>query len=56
MAIAGSRPPVIVIAGPTASGKSALALALAEQNDGVIVNAERANLSRLADSERCARC
>jgi tRNA dimethylallyltransferase len=46
MAIAGSRPPVILIAGPTASGKSALALALAEQNDGVIVNADSAQIYR----------
>jgi len=30
----------ILIAGPTASGKSALALELAEKNDGVIVNAD----------------
>jgi tRNA dimethylallyltransferase len=32
--------PVILIAGPTASGKSALALDLAEKLDGVIVNAD----------------
>ena len=31
---------VVLIAGPTASGKSALALALAERMDGVIVNAD----------------
>jgi tRNA A37 N6-isopentenylltransferase MiaA len=29
--MAASRPPLVVIAGPTASGKSALALALAQQ-------------------------
>jgi tRNA dimethylallyltransferase len=34
------RPPVALIAGPTASGKSALALALAEAADGVVVNAD----------------
>jgi tRNA dimethylallyltransferase len=34
------RPPVALIAGPTASGKSAVALALAEQSGGVIVNAD----------------
>jgi tRNA dimethylallyltransferase len=34
------RPPLILIAGPTASGKSALALTLAQQIDGVIVNAD----------------
>ena len=33
-------PSVLVIAGPTASGKSALALALAEQLDGVVINAD----------------
>jgi tRNA dimethylallyltransferase len=40
------RPPLIVIAGPTASGKSALALAIAQQNDGVIVNADSAQVYR----------
>lgn len=30
----------VLIAGPTASGKSALALALAQQQDGIIVNAD----------------
>jgi len=33
-------PPVVVIAGPTASGKSALALALAEQMRGTVINAD----------------
>lgn len=32
--------PVIIVAGPTASGKSALALALAERLDGVVINAD----------------
>jgi tRNA dimethylallyltransferase len=41
-----SKPPVVVIAGPTASGKSALALALAQQIGGVIVNADSAQLYR----------
>jgi tRNA dimethylallyltransferase len=40
------RPPVVVIAGPTASGKSALALALAQQIGGVIVNADSAQVYR----------
>jgi tRNA dimethylallyltransferase len=40
------RPPVALIAGPTASGKSALALALAEQSGGVIVNADSAQIYR----------
>ncbi len=35
---------VALIAGPTASGKSALALALAERSNGVIVNADSAQL------------
>jgi tRNA dimethylallyltransferase len=42
----GIRPPVAVIAGPTASGKSALALRLAEQTSGVVVNADSAQLYR----------
>jgi tRNA dimethylallyltransferase len=41
-----TRPPLAVIAGPTASGKSALALALAEYTGGVIVNADSAQLYR----------
>jgi len=41
-----SLPPVALIAGPTASGKSALALALAEQSNGVIVNADSTQLYR----------
>ena len=41
-----SKPPLVVIAGPTASGKSALALALAQQINGVIVNADRAQIYR----------
>jgi tRNA dimethylallyltransferase len=40
------RPPVFVIAGPTASGKSGLALALAQQIRGVIVNADSAQVYR----------
>jgi tRNA dimethylallyltransferase len=41
-----SKPPLAIIAGPTASGKSALALALAEQKHGVIVNADSAQIYR----------
>ena len=41
-----SQPPVALIAGPTASGKSALALALAKQVGGVIVNADSAQIYR----------
>jgi cytidylate kinase len=40
------RPPVVIIAGPTASGKSALAIALAEQSGGAIVNADSAQMYR----------
>jgi tRNA dimethylallyltransferase len=40
------KPPLVVIAGPTASGKSALALALAQQIDGVVVNADSAQVYR----------
>ncbi len=40
------KPPVALIAGPTASGKSALALALAEAGGGVIVNADSAQVYR----------
>jgi ketol-acid reductoisomerase/tRNA dimethylallyltransferase len=41
-----TRPPVALIAGPTASGKSGLALALSEATGGVIVNADSAQLYR----------
>ena len=41
-----SLPPLALIAGPTASGKSALALLLAERRDGVIINADSAQVYR----------
>jgi tRNA dimethylallyltransferase len=41
-----SNPKAILLAGPTASGKSALALALAEQSGGVIVNADSMQVYR----------
>jgi tRNA dimethylallyltransferase len=41
-----SLPPLALIAGPTASGKSALALALAEASDGVVINADSAQVYR----------
>jgi tRNA dimethylallyltransferase len=44
--MAEPKPPLVVIAGPTASGKSALALALAQQIGGVIVNADSAQIYR----------
>ena len=40
------KPPLILIAGPTASGKSGLALALAQQTGGVILNADSAQVYR----------
>jgi tRNA dimethylallyltransferase len=40
------RSAVILIAGPTASGKSALALALAEQRGGTIINADSMQVYR----------
>src|SRR5437764_295201 len=46
IAMPSSKPPVVVIAGPTASGKSALGLALAQQMGGVIVNADSAQIYR----------
>jgi tRNA dimethylallyltransferase len=41
-----SRPPLALIAGPTSSGKSALALELAERADGVVINADSAQIYR----------
>jgi len=35
-----AKPDVIVVTGPTASGKSALALALAERRNGAVINAD----------------
>src|ERR1041385_6585009 len=40
------QPEAILIAGPTASGKSALALALAEQLGGTVVNADSMQVYR----------
>lgn len=42
--MANSLPPLALIAGPTASGKSALALALAEQANGIVMNADSAQV------------
>ena len=41
-----TNPPLALIAGPTASGKSAVALALAERTGGVIINADSAQVYR----------
>jgi tRNA dimethylallyltransferase len=43
---ASSKPELALIAGPTASGKSALALALAERRNGVVINADSAQVYR----------
>ena len=40
------RPDIILIAGPTASGKSALALALAETHGGIVINADSMQVYR----------
>jgi len=40
------KKPVLVIAGPTASGKSALAMALAQTLDGTLINADSMQLYR----------
>ncbi|MEE8534514.1 MAG: tRNA (adenosine(37)-N6)-dimethylallyltransferase MiaA [Kiloniellales bacterium] len=39
-------PPLVIVAGPTASGKSALALAVAEAFDGVVINADSMQVYR----------
>ena len=44
-----ARPPVVVVTGPTASGKSDLALELAERFDGEIVNADSMQVYRYMD-------
>ena len=41
-----AKPPLALIAGPTASGKSALALALVERENGVVINADSAQVYR----------
>ena len=40
------RPPALIVAGPTASGKSALALALAAQLGGTVINADAMQVYR----------
>ena len=45
-AVEGSRAPVIVVTGPTASGKSGLALAIAEAFDGTVINADSMQVYR----------
>ena len=43
------RPPVMVILGPTASGKSALALAVAKRIGGEIISADSRQVYRELD-------
>ena len=45
-ALAAARPPAILVAGPTASGKSALALAVAREFGGVVINADSMQVYR----------
>jgi tRNA dimethylallyltransferase len=45
----GSRPRILVICGPTASGKSELALRLAQELDGEIINADSMQVYRGMD-------
>ncbi len=42
----GAKPTLALIAGPTASGKSALAMALAERANGVVINADASQVYR----------
>jgi tRNA dimethylallyltransferase len=44
-----TRPPVVVVTGPTASGKTALAIELALRIDGEIVNADSMQVYRFLD-------
>ena len=44
--MAKPKPPLALIAGPTASGKSALALAFADAAGGVVINADSAQIYR----------
>ncbi|MEK9671714.1 MAG: tRNA (adenosine(37)-N6)-dimethylallyltransferase MiaA [Rhodospirillaceae bacterium] len=41
-----NQPPVLIVAGPTASGKSALAMQLAERLGGIIINADSMQVYR----------
>ena len=47
--VPAKRPRVVVVTGPTASGKTALAIALAEAFDGEIVNADSMQVYRYMD-------
>jgi tRNA dimethylallyltransferase len=41
-----TQPPVVIVTGPTAGGKSGLALELAEAFDGVVINADSMQVYR----------
>ena len=43
------RPPIVVVCGPTASGKTALAVALAQVLDGEVVSADSMQIYRRMD-------
>jgi tRNA dimethylallyltransferase len=45
----GSRPPVVVVTGPTASGKTAIGIRLARRFDGEILNADSMQVYRYLD-------
>lgn len=45
----GQRPPLVVVAGPSAAGKSAAAIALAEHFDGEVINADSMQVYRYLD-------
>ncbi len=45
-AVGGRTGPVVIVTGPTASGKSSLALRLAEAFDGVVINADSMQVYR----------
>jgi tRNA dimethylallyltransferase len=49
MSPSDARPPVVVLTGPTATGKSAVALALAERFEAEIVNADSMQVYRYLD-------
>jgi tRNA dimethylallyltransferase len=44
-----SRPPVVVVTGPTASGKTELAIEIAERFDGEVINADSMQIYRELD-------
>ena len=43
------RPPIVVVCGPTAPGKTALAVALAQVLDGEVVSADSMQIYRRMD-------